>query len=64
MLSGLIGGLLAQSMPVFEACACAVWMHGEAAALFGPGLIAEDLSEILPRVVAGLIGEGRSRQAD
>jgi NAD(P)H-hydrate epimerase len=54
VLAGLIGGLLAQAMPAFEACACAVWLHGEAAALFGPGLIAEDLSEILPRVLANL----------
>ena len=54
VLAGLIGGLLAQGMAVFEASACAVWMHGEAANLFGPGLIAEDLPEILPRVLAGL----------
>ena len=53
-LAGLIGGLLAQGMAPFEASACAVWLHGEAAALFGPGLIAEDLSEILPRVLANL----------
>jgi len=54
VLAGLIGGLLAQGMPAFEAAACAVWLHGEAANLFGPGLIAEDLPEILPRALAGL----------
>ncbi len=54
VLAGLIGGLLAQGMACFEACACAVWLHGEAANLFGPGLIAEDLPEILPRVLATL----------
>jgi NAD(P)H-hydrate epimerase len=27
-----------------------VWLHGEAAAAFGPGLIAEDLPESLPAV--------------
>jgi NAD(P)H-hydrate epimerase len=54
VLAGLIGGLLAQGMASFEASACAVWLHGEAAALFGPGLIAEDLPEILPRVLASL----------
>jgi hydroxyethylthiazole kinase-like uncharacterized protein yjeF len=52
VLAGFIGGLLAQGMAMFEAAACAVWLHGEAAALFGPGLIAEDLPEILPRVLA------------
>ena len=54
MLAGLIGGLLAQGMESFEAAACAVWLHGEAAKLFGPGLIAEDLPEILPRALANL----------
>ncbi len=54
VLSGLIGGLLAQGMPTFEAAACGVWLHGEAANLFGPGLIAEDLPDILPRVLANL----------
>jgi hypothetical protein len=29
-------------------------MHGEAARHFGPGLIAEDLSEALPTVVSDL----------
>lgn len=54
VLAGMIGGLLAQGMPAFEAASCAVWLHGEAAQLFGPGLIAEDLPEILPRVLAKL----------
>jgi hydroxyethylthiazole kinase-like uncharacterized protein yjeF len=57
VLAGLVGGLLAQGMPAFEAASCAVWLHGEAATLFGPGLIAEDLPEILPRVLAGLAAE-------
>ena len=58
VLAGLIGGLLAQGMPKFEASACAVWLHAEAANLFGPGLIAEDLPEVLPRVLAGLAEHG------
>jgi hydroxyethylthiazole kinase-like uncharacterized protein yjeF len=56
VLAGLIGGLLAQGMPVFEAANCAVWLHGAAARAFGPGLIAEDLTEILPRVLRELAG--------
>lgn len=54
VLAGLITGLLAQKMPAFEAAAAAVWLHGEGARLFGPGLIAEDLPETLPRVLATL----------
>jgi hydroxyethylthiazole kinase-like uncharacterized protein yjeF len=58
VLAGFIAGLLAQGMPGFEAAAAAVWVHGEAAAQVGLGLIAEDLSEALPRVYRRLIGGG------
>ncbi len=54
VLGGFITGLLAQGMPAFEAAAAAAWLHGEAASAFGPGLIAEDLPEQLPRVLAAL----------
>jgi hydroxyethylthiazole kinase-like uncharacterized protein yjeF len=54
VLAGMIAGLLAQPMPPFEACAAAVWMHAEAARLFGPGLISEDIPEMLPKVLSGL----------
>ena len=56
VLAGFILGLLAQGMPAFEAAAAGVWLHGAAAAAFGPGLIAEDLTETLPSVLAALIG--------
>ena len=54
VLAGFILGLLAQEMPAFEAAAAGVWLHGAAAAAFGPGLIAEDLSESLPSVLRNL----------
>jgi len=57
VLSGMIAGLLAQGMPAFEATSAAVWLHGEAAAEFGPGLIAEDLSEALPAVYRRLFAQ-------
>jgi hydroxyethylthiazole kinase-like uncharacterized protein yjeF len=55
VLGGFICGLLAQGMPAFEAACAGVWLHGAAAAAFGPGLIAEDLPEQLPAVLRGLI---------
>ena len=54
VLAGLIAGLLAQQMSAFDAACCGAWLHGDAAARFGPGLIAEDLPEMLPKVLAGL----------
>jgi NAD(P)H-hydrate epimerase len=50
VLSGIILGLLAQGMDPFLASAAAVWLHGAAATEFGPGLIAEDLPDLLPGV--------------
>jgi|SRR5579859_470279 len=59
VLTGMATGLLAQGMPAFEAACAAVWLHGEAAAAFGPGLIAEDLPEALPQVYRALLaGDG------
>ena len=57
VLAGIIGGMLAQRVSAFEAASTGVWMHGEAAWEFGPGLIAEDLSEALPAVFRDLYGE-------
>lgn len=54
VLAGFVTGLLAQGMPAFEAACAAVWMHGECANMVGPGLIAEDLTEVLPQVLRAL----------
>ncbi|GAA3073162.1 bifunctional ADP-dependent NAD(P)H-hydrate dehydratase/NAD(P)H-hydrate epimerase [Rhizobium viscosum] len=49
VLAGIIGGLLAQGVPAFEAAAAAVWLHGEAGHRAGKGLTAEDLAaHVLP----------------
>jgi ADP-dependent NAD(P)H-hydrate dehydratase / NAD(P)H-hydrate epimerase len=54
VLGGLILGLLAQGMDAFLAAAAGVWVHGAAAACFGPGLLAEDLPDLVPSVLRQL----------
>ena len=54
VLGGLIAGLLAQGMPAFEAACAGVWLHGDAGLLHGPGLIAEDIPDLMPAVLGGL----------
>lgn len=51
VLAGLIAGLLAQGMPPWDAACAAAWLHGQAAARIGPGLVAEDL----PHAVAACL---------
>ncbi|HID68602.1 MAG TPA: hypothetical protein EYP31_10185, partial [Roseibacterium sp.] len=50
VLAGLITGLAARRPPLKSCVGEAAWLHVEAALAFGPGLIAEDLPEILPAV--------------
>jgi NAD(P)H-hydrate epimerase len=54
VLAGLVLGLLTQGMEAFMAASAAVWLHGATATDFGPGLVAEDLPEGLPRVLSEL----------
>jgi hydroxyethylthiazole kinase-like uncharacterized protein yjeF len=52
VLSGLIAALLAQGMERWDAACAAAWIHGRAAALAGPHMIAEDLAPHLPEAFA------------
>jgi hydroxyethylthiazole kinase-like uncharacterized protein yjeF len=56
VLSGIIGGLLAQRLSAFEAATTGVYLHGlageKASRKFGPdGLLAGDLLPLLPRLL-------------
>ncbi|PWK58263.1 NAD(P)H-hydrate epimerase [Silicimonas algicola] len=54
VLSGMITGLLARGLHPFDAAGTAAWLHTECALSFGPGLIAEDIPEELPKVFRAL----------
>ena len=54
VLAGFITGLLARGFDPVDAASTAAWLHVEAARSFGPGLIAEDLPDELPKVFRSL----------
>jgi NAD(P)H-hydrate repair Nnr-like enzyme with NAD(P)H-hydrate dehydratase domain len=51
VLAGTIAALRARGMEAFDAASGAVWLHGEAARIAGPGLIADDLAAALPLAI-------------
>jgi hydroxyethylthiazole kinase-like uncharacterized protein yjeF len=54
VLAGFVTGLLARGFAPMAAAKTAAWLHVEAALNFGPGLIAEDLPEMIPAVFRDL----------
>lgn len=48
VLAGMVAALRARGMEAFEAASAAVWLHGRAAELAGPHLIADDLAAAIP----------------
>ncbi len=50
VLAGFVSGLLARGFDPLQAAETAAWLHVECARAFGPGLIAEDLPDMLPQV--------------
>ena len=54
VLAGFIAGLLARGFAPTQAAETAVWLHVACASAFGPGLIAEDLADELPKVFRAL----------
>ncbi len=57
VLAGLTAGLLATGLDAFEAACAAQYLHGEAARIAGPLLIADDLIAALPRAYAACLTE-------
>ncbi len=54
VLAGFITGLLARGFGPMQAAEAGAWLHVECALKFGPGLIAEDIAEQLPKVFTDL----------
>ena len=55
VLSGIIASLVGKNkLTPFLACCAAVWIHGDIAKKFGPGLIAEDIVKNIPKVLRKL----------
>ena len=55
VLSGIIASLVGKNkLTPFLACCAAVWIHGDIAKKFGPGLIAEDIVKNIPNVLKKL----------
>jgi hydroxyethylthiazole kinase-like uncharacterized protein yjeF len=52
VLAGITAAMRARGLPPFEAACAAVWLHGHAAEIAGPSLIADDLVEAIPRTLA------------
>ncbi len=55
VLAGFIAGLMARGADPLNAAALATWLHAACAAHFGPGLIAEDLPDVLPIVLRAVL---------
>jgi hydroxyethylthiazole kinase-like uncharacterized protein yjeF len=48
VLAGIAAAMRARGLPAFEAASAAVWLHGRAAEIAGPQMIADDLADAIP----------------
>ncbi|HEY6661673.1 MAG TPA: NAD(P)H-hydrate dehydratase [Sphingomicrobium sp.] len=54
VLAGIVAAMRARGLPAFEAACAGVWLHGRAAELAGPQMIADDLAEAVAGALADL----------
>lgn len=52
VLAGMTATMRARGLAAFEAACAAVWLHGKAAEIAGPGMIADDLVKAIPQALA------------
>ena len=52
VLAGITAAMRARGLPPFEAACTAVWLHGRAAEIAGPQMIADDLAAAIPGALA------------
>jgi hydroxyethylthiazole kinase-like uncharacterized protein yjeF len=51
VLAGIVTAMRARGLEAFEAACAAVWLHGRAAEIAGPRLIADDLADAIPQTL-------------
>jgi hydroxyethylthiazole kinase-like uncharacterized protein yjeF len=51
VLAGMAAAMVARGLEPFEAACAAVWLHGRAAEIAGPQMIADDLAAAIPRAL-------------
>jgi hydroxyethylthiazole kinase-like uncharacterized protein yjeF len=54
VLAGMISAMRARGLPDFEAASAGVWLHGRAAEIAGPEMLADDLVAAIPEAIASL----------
>jgi hydroxyethylthiazole kinase-like uncharacterized protein yjeF len=52
VLAGISAAMRARGLAAFDAACAAVWIHGRAAEMAGPQMIADDLAAVIPQVLA------------
>lgn len=51
VLAGMVCGLMAQNTNLLSTVCAAIWMHAECAHIFGAGLIADDIPDLIPDIL-------------